>query len=61
MKIKTTLSTKINVDERELKYIYRLTEKNIKNKVYYEFGDNKTEAAAAAYWEKAKREGGKKK
>lgn len=28
---------------------------------YYEFGDNKTEAAAAAYWEKAKREGGKKK
>ena len=32
MKIKTTLSTKINVDERELKYIYRLTEKNIKNK-----------------------------
>jgi putative ATPase len=28
---------------------------------YYEFGDNKTESAAAAYWEKAKREGGKKK
>lgn len=28
---------------------------------YYEFGDNKTEAAAAAYWEKAKREGGRKK
>ena len=28
---------------------------------YYEFGDNKTEAAAAAYWENAKREGGKKK
>ncbi len=28
---------------------------------YYEFGENKTESAAAAYWEKAKREGGKKK
>ena len=32
MKIKTTLSTKINVDEREIKYIYRLIEKSIKNK-----------------------------
>ncbi len=28
---------------------------------YYQFGDNKTEAAAAAYWEKIRREGGKKK
>lgn len=27
---------------------------------YYRFGDNKTEAAAAAYWEKVRREGGKK-
>lgn len=28
---------------------------------YYEFGENKTESAAAAYWEKVRREGGKKK
>ena len=28
---------------------------------YYEFGANKTEAAAATYWEKIRREGGKKK
>ena len=34
---------------------------DVANVKYYEFGDNKTEAAAAAYWEKAKREGGKKK
>jgi len=34
---------------------------DLANAHYYEFGDNKTEAAAAAYWEKAKREGGRKK
>lgn len=30
---------------------------NIKNAKYYEYGDNKTEAAAKAYWDKIKKEG----
>ena len=34
---------------------------DLKGAKYYSFGDNKTEAAAAAYWERAKKEGGKKK
>ncbi len=34
---------------------------DVKDAVYYEFGTNKTEAAAAAYWQKIKAEGGKKK
>ncbi len=34
---------------------------DLKNAKYYFPGDNKTEAAAAAYWEKAKKEGGRKK
>ncbi len=34
---------------------------DLKGEKYYTFGDNKTESAAAAYWEKAKKEGGKKK
>ena len=34
---------------------------DVKDAHYYEFGDNKAEAAARAYWERAKAEGGKKK
>lgn len=32
MKINKTLSTIVNINEKEVKYIYRMTEKNIKNR-----------------------------
>ena len=32
MKINKTLSTIVNINEKEVKYIYRMTEKNIRNR-----------------------------
>ena len=32
MKINKTLSKMVNINEREVKYIYRMTEKNIRNR-----------------------------